>query len=279
MRKTIYISILFLLFFDAAEAQKKVIYEDTSLLQKDEPVIVAPVDEEIVVDTVKYNVPADVVKDEAETRPDTTLYKNDIDFTYDSIANWRNLDEYNYTKYLDSLLKSEQKKEKKKAAEPDSEPGIFNDILGSGILGLVLWTFVICFVGFILYQLFLSDGGFRRRSKKAKDIVAEVEEEIITPESDFDRLIRQALQSGNYRQAIRYQYLRSLHLLAGKNLVSLAPDKTNFQYVSEITNHDMRQSFAGLTLNYEYVWYGEFDIDKNIYEKIENGFRLLNQKI
>lgn len=278
MRKTIHILILLLHFFAAAQAQKKVIYEDTSLLQKDEPVISAESADEVVVnpDSIVLNVPAEDVKEETETPPDTALYKNNLDLRYDSVKSWRNQEAYAYTKYLDSLLKNQQKK--KKDTEP-SKPGLFNDILGSGIISLLLWTFVICFIGFILYQLFLSEGGFRRSSKKVKDIIAEVQEEVITPESDFDGLIRQALQNGNYRQAVRYQYLRTLHLLAGKNLVSLAPDKTNFQYVSEIGNAGMRQAFAGLTLNYEYVWYGEFEIGKEIYEKLENGFRLLNQKI
>jgi hypothetical protein len=265
-------------FFSAVQAQKKIIYEDTSLLQKDEPVISVPVDDIRSVDSVILNVPIDTVKAEDATPLDTALYKNNLDFSYDSIKSWRNLNDYTYSKYLDSLLKS-KKEPKKKETPKSSEPGLLNDILGSGILGLILWTFVICFIGFILYQLFLSDGGFRRRSKKTKDIIAQVEEEIITSESDFDALIRQALQNANYRQAIRYQYLRTLHLLANKNLVSLAPDKTNFNYVSEITNADNRQAFAALTLNYEYVWYGEFDIDKNIYEKIETNFRQLNQKI
>ena len=278
MRKTIYISILMVSFFSAVQAQKKVIYEDTSLLQKDEPVISAPEEALRDVDSVILNVPEEAVKADEETPLDTTLYQNNLHFSYDSIKNWRNQNDYSYSKYLDSLLKSKKEPEKKETPK-SSEPDLLNDILGSGILGLILWTFVICFVGFILYQLFLSDGGFRRRSKKVKDIIAEAAEEIITNESDFDALIRQALQNANYRQAIRYQYLRTLHLLADKNLVSLAPDKTNFNYVSEITNADNRQAFAALTLNYEYVWYGEFDIDKNIYEKIETNFRQLNQKI
>jgi Domain of unknown function (DUF4129) len=129
-----------------------------------------------------------------------------------------------------------------------------------------------------LYRLFLAEGAFKRKPKSAK-AEAEVEEEIITNESNFDALIRQALQGGNYRQAVRYQYLRTLHLLAEKNMVQLAPDKTNFQYVSEIANRSHQQPFASLTLNYEYVWYGEFEIDKNIYDKIESGFKGFNQKI
>ena len=106
-----------------------------------------------------------------------------------------------------------------------------------------------------------------------------MEEEVITRESDFDALIRTALQNSNYRQAVRYQYLRTLHILADKNFIELAPDKTNFQYVREIANRNHQNDFASLTLNYEYVWYGEFDIDKNIYQKIENNFTSLNQKL
>ena len=281
MRKTIYISILLTGFFVAVQAQKKIIYQDTSLLQKDEPEI--STDEYALnPDSIVLNVPKEDVKEENQTTKttvDTVLYKNNLSFPYDSIKNWRNLKDYSYTKYLDSLLKALNKEEEKKQQKPPEPQGFLSKILGSGIVGLLLWAFVICFIGFILYRLFLSDGGFRRRSKTMKEMVPGVEEEIITHESDFDALIRQALQNSNYRQAIRYQYLRTLHLLAGKNLVVLAPDKTNFQYVTEIVNKDYQQAFAALTLNYEHVWYGEFEIDKNIYEKIETGFRQLNQKV
>ena len=275
MRKIIYISVLLMNFFAAAQAQKKIIYEDTSLLQKEEEVISAPVEDFSTIDTAVVQAPVE----ESEETADTTLYKNELDFSYDSIKNWRNLKAYAYAKNLDSLLKSLKKKEVKEAPPRRPRTGIFNNLLGSDILKLLLGAAAICFVLFILYRLFLAEGVFKRRSKSAKNNEAKVEEEIITNESDFDALIRQALQSANYRQAVRYQYLRTLHLLAGKNLVSLAPDKTNFNYVSEITNPNYRDAFAALTLNYEYVWYGEFDIDKNIYEKIEQNFSSLNKKI
>jgi hypothetical protein len=276
MRKTIYISILLMSFLSAAQAQKKIIYEDTSLLQKDEPVVTMPDETVINIDSTVVQVP---VEEATETPADTALYKNDLSFSYDSIKNWRNLKDYAYAKNLDSLLKNLKKNERKETPQIRPRTGFLNNLFGSGILQVLLWTVAICFVLFILYRLFLAEGVFKRRSKSAKNTAPQVEEEIITNESDFDRLIRQALQSSNYRQAVRYQYLRTLHLLAGKNLLSLAPDKTNFNYVSEITNNDYRQAFAALTLNYEYVWYGEFDIDKNIYDKIDNNFSSLNKKI
>lgn len=276
MRKIIYISVLLLIFFSAAQAQKKIIYEDTSLLQKDEELISTPVEDEITMDTAVVQAPVEAT---AEELADTTLYKNELDFSYDSIRNWRNLKEYGYAKNLDSLLKNLKKKDVKEPPPRRPRTGILSNLLGSGILKLLLFTAAICFVLFILYRLFLTEGVFKRRSGSNKNNEAAVEEEIITNESDFEALIRQALQSSNYRLAVRYQYLRTLHLLSGKNLVSLAPDKTNFNYVSEITNRDHRDAFAALTLHYEYVWYGEFNIDKNIYGKIENNFSSLNKKI
>jgi hypothetical protein len=270
MRKAFYISVLLMGLLPAVQAQKKVIYEDTSLLQKDEQVISAT-DEET---TVVVQPPVTVLEEDEPT--DTTLLRNDLNLSYDSIKNWRNLREYAYTKYLDSLLKGLKKKEIKEPPRP--RRNIFSGMFSS-FLSVVFWTIAIAFVLFILYRLFLAEGVFKRRSKSAGKTEAEVEEEIITSESDFDMLIRQALQHSNYRQAVRYQYLKTLHLLADKNLVQLAPDKTNFQYVSEIANRSHQQPFAAVTLNYEYVWYGEFEIDKNIYDKIESNFKGFNQKI
>lgn len=276
MRKTFYISVLLIGLFSVAQAQKKIIYEDTSLLQKEEPQVSLPVEELLTEDSTTMVQPPVAVLEEDEP-VDTTLRKNDLNFSYDSIKNWRNLKEYAYTKYLDSLLKGIKKKEIKEPRAP--RPGIFSSLFSSGIVQFLLWTLAIVFVLFILYRLYLADGAFRRKTKSANNTEAEVEEEIITNESDFDALIRQAMQIGNYRQAVRYQYLRTLHLLADKSLVQLAPDKTNFQYVSEIANRNHQQVFASLTLNYEYVWYGEFEIDKNIYDKIESNFKGFNQKI
>ncbi len=275
MRKIIYISVLLLNLISAAQAQKKVIYEDTSLLQKNEEVIQAPV-EDVSIDTATYTAPAEVT---AEKPADTSLYMNDLNFSYDSIKNWRNLKDYGYAKNLDSLLKNLKKKEVKEKPRRTPDTGILTGLLNSDILKLLLWAVVICFVLFVLYRLFLAEGVFKRKAKSAKGNEAAVEEEIITNESDFDALIRQSLQHGNYRHAVRYQYLRTLHLLAGRGMVSLAPDKTNFNYVTEITNAEYRNAFAALTLNYEYAWYGEFDVDKNIYEKIEYNFSSLNKKI
>ena len=272
MRKVIYISLLLLGFLSAARAQEKVIYLDTSLLQHDEPVGAPDEALKLLDDSTINKFTASTTEEEPA---DTNLYRNNLDLSFDSIRDWRNAKEYAYTRYLDSLLKNEKKEEFKS----NSGNGFLSRLFNSDFVSVLLWTLGIFFILFIIYRLFLAEGVFRRKSKSAKNAEASVEEEILDHDSDFDALIRQTLQNANYRQAVRYQYLRTLHLLADKNRITLAPDKTNFHYVHEIANRNQQQQFATLTLNYEYVWYGEFDIDKNIYQKIENNFTGFNQKI
>ena len=279
MHKTIYISLLLMSFFSAAQAQKKIIYEDTALLQKDNEYTVPATDEnvpEYLIEPAQDKVAAY----EAEIT-DTSLYLNNLYFPDDSMRQWKNLNEFAYAKYLDSLLKDKNDKQKKKLENSTgfSVPGFLDRLLASSVLKILLWTVTGLFILFILYRLFLAEGVFKRASKTNQHAGAEVEEEVITTESDFDALINQALQNGNYRQAVRYQYLKTLHNLAGKNFIELAPDKTNFQYVGEIKNREYQNDFAALTLNYEYVWYGEFAIEKNRYQKIEMNFISLNKKL
>ena len=279
MHKTIYISLLLMSFFSAAQAQKKIIYEDTALLQKDNEYTVPATDEKVQEYLIE---PAEdkVAAYEAEIT-DTSLYLNNLNFPDDSMRQWKNLNEFAYAKYLDSLLKDKNDKQKKKLENRTgfSVPGFLDRLLASSVLKILLWTVTGLFILFILYRLFLAESVFKRAPKTNQHAGAQVEEEIISSQSDFDALINQALQNGNYRQAVRYQYLKTLHNLAGKNFIELAPDKTNFQYVGEIKNREYQNDFAALTLNYEYVWYGEFAIEKDRYQKIEMNFISLNKKL
>ena len=144
-------------FLSAAQAQKKIIYEDSSLLQKEEQVS-APVEEivEIVPDSTAV-VQAPVTASEEDEPADTTLYKNDLNLSYDSIKNWKNLKAYAYTKYLDSLLKSIKKKEPN---QPAPRRSILSGLFNSDIVTVLLWILAIAFVLFILYRLFLAEGAF-----------------------------------------------------------------------------------------------------------------------
>lgn len=91
---------------------------------------------------------------------------------------------------------------------------------------------------------------------------------------DYDQLIYQATSSGQIALALRYQYLKSLELLADKKLIQLKPWKTRIDYIKQLSD-PVRGYFDELALLFEYAWYGEFEADQ---EDLEKG-TVLTQKI
>lgn len=221
---------------------------------------------------------------------DTSLAYSKLLISTDSINSWKNNNIYGYAKYLDSLLKQRQKKDlKKQKQQQSSSRNGSSSSDGFGTMSnsdsffaspgtrIFLWILAGIFILFVVYKLFLGDGIFKRATKTAS--VTDAVEEHITSETDIDGLISAAVRNGNYRLAVRYWYLKSLHHLSDRSLLQLAADKTNYQYVHELSNERQRNEFAALTLNYEYVWYGEFHVDEQLYRRLENNFSSFVKKV
>ena len=218
--------------------------------------------------------------DQADQKVDTSLFFSSVRVAPDTVQRWKNLKAFEYARYLDSLLKESEKKEKlQTGVKTSSGPGWLDRLLSSSATSIFFWSLAIAFVLFILYRLFIAEGFFKRNSKASQTEVNEVKEEILSGTVDFDNRINQAIAGGNYRLAVRFQYLKTLHRLADRRYIELAADKTNFQYVREINNRDYQNEFSSLTLSYEFVWYGEFQIDEHLYSKIAPRFSGFNQKI
>jgi hypothetical protein len=92
----------------------------------------------------------------------------------------------------------------------------------------------------------------------------------------FETLIEEALNQQNYRLATRYLYLKSLKVLTNKQIIEWHFDKTNSEYLTEITNENTKSVFKRISYIYEYVWYGEFQIDEAIYQKNKFDFEKIN---
>lgn len=276
MRKLILISVGLLLFACGIHAQHRQVNNGS-----DSTVIIDGSDEKTEETVVEEVQPASETKTQDTLFIDTTVYYNRLEISPDSIAAWKSQKAFSYIKNLDSLLKARQQKQPEKQQEPESSAGNswLSSLFASVVFQAILWIFAISFVLFILYRLFLAEGAFRKKTTSSNVVAPAAEEEVIDSESDFELLIKQAVQQGNFRLAIRYQYLQTLHKLADKQLVQMAADKTNYQYVREISNQNYQNDFAALTLNYEYVWYGEFAIDEITYRRLENGFVQFNQKL
>lgn len=100
-----------------------------------------------------------------------------------------------------------------------------------------------------------------------------VEENI--KQVDFDKLINKSLKENNYRLATRYLYLKSLKSLAHKKTIEWHFDKTNSDYINEIKDIKLKELFKRVSYIYDYVWYGEFPIDEDSFNKNKDDFNQL----
>lgn len=209
-----------------------------------------------------------------EQSTDTLLSSNIIYFPGDSLKAISNTKPLNKIQSLDSLLRLWQEQQKSKKPAKELKPVSFGFF---ELVRLLLWAVMIGAVIYLIYRLFLSEKGLFTASVRKKTIVTE--EEDITDTDTLAQRITDAEKAGNYRLAVRYYYLQALSVLAGKGWLQLSPDKTNYQYVRELSGKPIRNDFARITLHYEYAWYGNFTIDKEVYDTIKNEFKIYQTKL
>jgi len=105
------------------------------------------------------------------------------------------------------------------------------------------------------------------------------EDEQIIKNEDINALINNAIAQQNYRLAIRYYYLLSLKLLTEKQIIVWQQEKTNEDYITEIESETLKNNFKNITRIYDYVWYGEFNVDQLRFESLKLPFETLNHSI
>ena len=229
--------------------------------------------ETTVTDTVLQAVPPDEEKVSAydEETDEEQFYQDTLkpDFrsvVFDSVQAIMGDKGFYYRKYMDSLLRAT----KIKATKPRT---IRIDFFNS-IFGIIFWIVAIGLFAYLVYRLFLSNSSFFSRSRKniSADIQVSTEDT-----SDPDVMLRNAIKTGNYRLAVRYLYLQVLSRLSEKRFIEINANKTNYEYVNEVRKHKFANDFASLTLQYEYVWYGEYPVDEKLFKQLEEGFLQFNR--
>lgn len=143
----------------------------------------------------------------------------------------------------------------------------------------VIWTLIIALaVGLIFWFLKSSDIKlFRSKSRKVTSEDSLPEEDI--NKINFERALRTALAAGDFRLAVRLHYLQVLKLLADRNLIAYAPDKTNSQYLFQLMDAPFYKAFFGVTRSFDYIWYGKFGIGQEQYRAVEQQFADLKTAI
>jgi hypothetical protein len=96
---------------------------------------------------------------------------------------------------------------------------------------------------------------------------------------NFEQELETAAEQGNYRLGVRLLYLRTLKQLTDRQLIDWKPDKTNQQYAYELANQPFATEFNALTRDFDYVWYGDFPVDKPQFVTLQANFGAFAQQL
>lgn len=88
---------------------------------------------------------------------------------------------------------------------------------------------------------------------------------------DFGPALADAEATGNFRLAVRLGYLQVLRHLSERHLIAWQPEKTNHDYLRELSETRWAPDFATLTRQFEYVWYGELPLTPEAYPALRES--------
>lgn len=96
---------------------------------------------------------------------------------------------------------------------------------------------------------------------------------------DFEGMIQNARRQGDFRTAVRLVFLETLNRLTAAGYIKWQINKTNQDYLAELRLSRFREEFAALTRSYEYAWYGDYPVNEQTFDIIEQTFRSFQQKV
>jgi hypothetical protein len=189
-------------------------------------------------------------------------------------------------KYTDSNFVYQQQEPEKNAWDRFKEwlAAIFRKIFhfnstetSLGFIAIALKIVAVLVIVFVIYLLAKAVIGkegqwiFGKNANKKTIYYSDTEKNIHL--FDFEKLIAASLQVGEKRTAIRYYYLWLLKIMAQNHYIEWDIEKTNSDYLYELQRPAHKEEFTYLSYLYNYIWYGEFEIDHTSFEKAENRFK------
>jgi len=164
---------------------------------------------------------------------------------------------------------------KKKINKQEEEPVLVRPWLNS-----LLWIIIIGgFVAVLIWYLASSNISlFRKKSA----LISLEEDEVLNEdifEIKYEKEIQAAIASQNYRLAIRLMYLRTLKELSDRHIIHFAQEKTNSDYLYQMANTSYYKNFFQLTREFEYTWYGKFQLSPEAFSSVEKDFNDFKQQL
>ncbi len=144
----------------------------------------------------------------------------------------------------------------------------------------IVWLVIIgVFAAGIMYYLADSNISLFRRNKKVAVVAVDEEMPGDIFAINYEKEIDKAASMGNFRMAVRLMFLRLLKNMAERNIIRYQQDKTNLDYLMQLHSTAYYKDFFRITRNYEYSWYGKFEVSQDAYQFIRNDFEQFENRI
>lgn len=131
---------------------------------------------------------------------------------------------------------------------------------------------IVLLVIYLIIKAILKKEGTWIFGKSNRTITSEEVSEKNIHILDFEKLIQKFKTENNYRASTRLYYLWLLKKLSDSKQIEWEIEKTNSDYYYEIKPNDLKQNFKQLSYIYDYVWYGDFEIEQAKFATIEQQF-------
>jgi Domain of unknown function (DUF4129) len=234
----------------------------------------------ILLDSAKY-----AQQNNFDDEEDTALYDNsDAATTTADSATVKAKDTFYVRQVPDSVLYALKKQTvfeyandpaywKKQQSTPSPFWSFVFNVLGSSLFKIILYSLLAAILIYVLYNIVVSNKMhlFINAARQQKATAA-----LLMQKNNWDEMLQLAVAQGNYRLAVRYQFLRTLQLLDDRKIIVYHAEATNYEYLRMMRSHKNENEFKFLTQVYEYVWYGEFNITDTRYKNLAERFTQFN---
>lgn len=149
---------------------------------------------------------------------------------------------------------------------PDVDlPDIDAPNVGGSFWKVLLFILIAALVILILYLIFKNAKPIDR--KVIVDVEDDWNPEIIT-KTELELRLEAAMMREDYRECVRIYFTFILKELIRKSWIVWKKEKTNHHYVMEMSGKPNQLVFMECVRIYDLVWYGEYEIDEEIFEML-----------
>jgi len=143
--------------------------------------------------------------------------------------------------------------------------------LFSGLANILAYIVIGVLLVVVVYVIFSNV----QIQKKIKSVDISIDHDIenqhieeIDVESEYDL----ALKNGDYRLALRFQFIKALQKLSSAKKIDWKAEKTNRDYARELRGTDYFFGFQSLSSTFEWVWYGDRPINEQEFNRFNEKF-------